>query len=175
MLKEDKEMQKLYNEIYEDIKPNQDLINSTLKLMKRESKKERKSCLYSFKNKQKPITALACLLLLFIGINLYNKKHINSFSPPQNSEIKNEFSSPQLDETTQTVNVSGVIEEVDHNNSKIKISDKWIVIDENTRFSFKDDGTEVSRHFEVGNHVEGFTTDSTDLPEVKASYIYLNE
>lgn len=175
MLKEDKKMKDLHNEAYKNINPNQKLIDNTFELMKKEFKKENRNYLYSFRNNQKVILAVSFSILFFIGINFYKNIYTNNFVPPQSGEINNKFDSPQLDETIQTVNISGVIEKVDESISAIRISGKWVIIDENTEFFFKDDGTEVSRNFEVGNYVEAFTYDSINLPEVKASYIYLNE
>lgn len=175
MLKDNNEMKKAHNEAYDNIKPSKELIDITFELMKKESRKEKKDYSNVFKKNFRPMAALACSLILFIGLNIYSKTQKDNFDKPQGSEISNGMDSPQFDEAPRKINISGVIEEVSKDGSRIRITEKWILIDGGTEFLFNEDGTQVSNEFKVGNYVEAFTYDDIALPEVKAEYIYTNK
>ncbi|WP_105614652.1 hypothetical protein [Vallitalea okinawensis] len=74
------------------------------------------------------------------------------------------------------VNISGTIEEISEDGTKIKVNDQWIIITEET--SFLDDpdngAEEVSKEFEVGNVIQGWTADDVEAEEVTAGAIYSN-
>lgn len=169
------EMKKAHNEAYDNIKPSKELIDKTFELMKNESKKEKKTYSHLFKNNLRIMTAVACSFILFIGINMYNKDYKDNFNGPQHGEIISGSDTPQINQSPERINISGTVEDVSKEGSRIKVSGKWIIIDENTKFSLKYDGIQVSGEFKVGNYVEGFTLDDLDLPEIRAEYIYLNE
>ncbi|QUI24096.1 hypothetical protein HZI73_18145 [Vallitalea pronyensis] len=75
------------------------------------------------------------------------------------------------------VNISGTIEEISEDGSKIKVDGKWVIITEETRFEDDpDNGIEpVSKVFKVGNTVAGYTSGDTEAEEVTADVIYSNE
>lgn len=70
------------------------------------------------------------------------------------------------------VNLEGTVTEID--GDKIKLDDQWVVIDDDTVFSDDpDNGSKpVSKDFQIGNFVQGYTEDSGDL--VKALAINVN-
>lgn len=92
---------------------------------------------------------------------------------------KDKEGSEQVEQKPQqkvAVNISGTVEEVNEDGSKIKVDGKWIIITEETVFGDDpDNGVEaVSKEFEVGNRVAGFTQDDTSKDEVTAYAIYKN-
>lgn len=74
------------------------------------------------------------------------------------------------------VNISGTIEEISEDGTKIRVNDQWVIITEDTRFEDDpDNGVEtVSKELKVGNDIQGWTSDETDAEEVTAEVIYSN-
>lgn len=75
------------------------------------------------------------------------------------------------------VNISGTVEEISEDGTKIKVDGKWIIITADTRFEDDpDNGIEpVSKEFKVGNKITGWTSGDANAEEVTADVIYSNQ
>ncbi|WDV44716.1 hypothetical protein PV797_14475 [Clostridiaceae bacterium M8S5] len=75
------------------------------------------------------------------------------------------------------VNISGKITEISKDGNKIKVGDKWVIIDENTRFEDDPDNgiKPVPKDFEIGNEITGYTEDDLSKEEVRAINISSNK
>lgn len=171
----DKKIKDAYKQVYNKIEPSEELKRDTSMKMKSilNKREEKKSVFPS----ARPTLAALCLMVVVVGGGIL-KLNYNGITSPNVDSTPDTSKKLPPDEQPMgkiKVNISGVVEEVADGGKSFRIGDMWVRVDENTKYYSFSGEVRISRVFEVGNRVEGFTDEDISGKNVRAYAIYKND
>lgn len=138
-------------EIYEQIKPKQELIGKTSLLMKEELNRQQDRNNKNpaiFRRYTRQIAVVTCIFVIVFG-----SMHIYNSTQPQISTDNNKILMSKA-----MVNVTGQIEEVSEDGYSFRVNGIWYLVDDNTKY-LSQSGENVSKVFDIGNNISAYTSE----------------
>lgn len=127
--------------------------------------------------KKKILVIVAIVAMMIMGISCgVDKSEASNVDDVSNVSIEKENVDTEGVMADIAINIEGIVVEVDENKVALDTG-KIVIITEKTVFETQDIGEieEIENRIEIGNFIQGYTSDDLDVDEVVADVISRNE